>query len=226
MQKISSVLKKTYNIIWENKTFLECGADSYGEETHEFIEKNDCYYLEPVKEYFSILSTIKDNNKIFNMGLSDISSDDVNFAKTSHYGNGSINHSNDHIEELKKYNTQFENIKIKTITYIDFLIMIDKYVDVLVLDIEGHETNVLKTFLNVDNKIKPKIIVIECGYDWKDRLKLLKNIGYNLDFYYYNNAYLSLNNEQIEKNIENINIIKKEWPSWSWNDKVIYNQQN
>ena len=224
MEKVSSILKKTYNIVWKNKTFLECGAASSGEETHEFIKENDCYYLEPVKEYFSILSTIKDNNKIFNMGLSDTSSDAVDFIKTSHYGNGSINHGKDHIEELKKYNTQFENVKIKTTTYIDFLMIINKYIDVLVLDIEGHETNVLKTFLNIDNKIKPKIIVIECGYDWKDRLNLLKNIGYDLDFCYFNNAYLSLNNEPIEKNIENINIIKKEWSSWSWNGKVIYTQ--
>lgn len=223
MEKVSSILKKCYNIDWKDKVILECGAGPHGDESHEFINENDCYYLEPVKEYFSILSSIKNNNKIFNMGLSDVTSNNVNFSQTSHLGNGSINHSQDHIEELKKYNSTFENIKIKTITYKDFLNIINKNIDLLILDVEGHELNILKTFLHFSEEIKPKILVIECGYDWEDRLNLLKKLEYTLDFYYFNNAYLTLNSFFVQKNTDMINNVRKLWPSWSWNGKVIYN---
>ena len=226
MHKISTILKECYNYDnWQNKCFLECGAGPQGDETADFQTTNDCYYLEPIEEYFNMLLLTKNKNKVFKMGLSDISGE-VNFTETSHCGNASISHSQEHIAELKSYNSSFNLVKIKTTTYEDFLNLINKNIDILVLDIEGHEINVLNTFLNLEKNKKPKIIVIECGYDWKDRLNILKKLNYNLDFYYFNNAYLTLNSFNIDKNIQNILKYKKEWKSWSWAGKVIYSDED
>jgi FkbM family methyltransferase len=219
---ISEILKSCYNYDnWSNKTFLECGAGPHGNETANFEKDNDCFYIEPVLRDFDILSSIKNKEKIFNMGLSDTCGE-KDFIVTSHLGNSSINHSKEHIEELKSYNSTFSSTKIKTITYESFLNVINKNIDVLVLDVEGHEIQILNTFLNLKHEQLPKIIVIECGYDWKERLSVLKQIGYCLDFYYFNNAYLTLPDAVLTKNVDNILNIRKQWKTWTYHGKLIY----
>ena len=94
------------------------------------------------------------------------------------------------------------------------------------MDVEGHETQILKTFLNLKREQLQKIIVIECGYDWKERLSILKQIGYCLDFYCFNNAYLTLPDAILTKNIDNILNIRKQWKSWTWKGKLIYDDSD
>lgn len=220
--KVSDILKQAYFYDnWSGKVFLECGAGPHGNETAEFEINNFCYYLEPVDEYYKILSSIKNKDNIFNLGLSNFTGE-CEFTETSHLGNGSITHSNDHIAELKSYNSTFKKIKIQTITYFDFCKLINKNIDILVLDVEGHEVAILNTLLSLSNQQKPKIIVIECGYDWKDRLNILKQLGYNLDFFYYNNAYLTLKECNIIKNVNCISIFRNQWRKWIYNNKLIY----
>lgn len=80
-------------------------------------------------------------------------------------------------------------------------------IDILILDIEGHECVVLNTFRELTLEQLPKIICIECGYDWLERKKILIELGYILDFYEFNNCYLSHSTCNITKNSNNITFL-------------------
>jgi len=94
--------------------------------------------------------------------------------------------------------------------------------DVFVLDVEGYETKILKTFFEIERNLLPNIIVIECGHDWQDRLSLLKALGFSEDCYYFNNCYLTKKEFNVIKKIEELKKINTEWRYFKWGDKIIY----
>ena len=217
---ISDVLKTVYQMDWSKLTFLECGAFQEGLETCGFTESSDKWYIEGNPKDFDILKTKHTNS--LNYLLSDKNTD-IDFFVTSLPGNSSINHSKEHLYELKIKNTSIEKISVKAITYQYLISNIIKHkINVLVLDIEGHETTVLKTFAQLERINLPEIIIIECGYDWLSRLSLLHQLGYREDFYYYNNCYLTLNDHPIIKNQNKIREYNNQWPQFVWNNTVIY----
>ena len=71
----------------------------------------------------------------------------------------------------------------------------------MILDVEGHECTILNTFFDLDVTELPKIICIEAGYDWNERKQILLKLGYVLDFYEFNNCYLSHSTFNCNKNI-------------------------
>jgi len=223
MNDVSTNLRIAYNLNnWQKNYILECGAGLLGEETAGLRDSNNCYYMEAHPELYSCL---KNKVNVFNYALADYDGE-TEFTLTSHFGNSSIKHSEEHLKELSTYNSISSKIKVKCITYETFIKEILKHnIDVLVLDVEGYEKHILKTFIDLTENCKPKLIVIECGYDWKERYELLKKLNYNLDFFYFNNAYLSLNsNTNTIKNIEQIKNFRKDWSKWIWQGKEIYNE--
>jgi hypothetical protein len=97
-------------------------------------------------------------------------------------------------------------------------------IDILVLDIEGHECAVLNTFYELQKEQLPKIICIEVGYDWMERKKILLDLGYVLDFYEFNNCYLSHSN--VEKNVESIQVFNNNNKKFIWHNTLIYENEN
>ena len=111
-----------------------------------------------------------------------------------------------------------EEVLVKTYDY-NYVIssIIKKKVNIFILDIEGYEVELLKSMRDsVEESKLPEIIAIECGWTWKERKKLLKEMNYNLDFYCRNNAILSLNSKKIEKENESIKKINLKNPKFSF----------
>tara|TARA_Y100001973_G_C5196548_1_gene334644 strand:- start:471 stop:1349 length:879 start_codon:yes stop_codon:yes gene_type:complete len=123
--------------------------------------------------------------------------------------------------QLMKY--EDDEILIKTYDY-NYVIssIIKKKVNIFILDIEGHEVELLKSMRDsVEESKLPEIIAIECGWTWKERKKFLKEMNYNLDFYCRNNAVLSLNSKKIEKENESIKRINLKNPKFSFHTEKL-----
>lgn len=109
-----------------------------------------------------------------------------------------------------------EEVLVKTYDY-NYVIssIIKKRVNIFILDIEGHEPELLKSMKDsVEESNLPEIIAIECGWTWKERKKLLKEMNYNLDFYSHNNGVFSLNSREIKKENDSIKKINLENPKF------------
>lgn len=219
-----NVITSVYNYDFSNLNILECGACKEGEETRFLRDSNNCYYIEANPNDFKILSSQHNINKenIFNFALTDYCGD-ISFTITSWSGNSSVNHSIDHHNELVKYGSTFNKITVPCYTYKYFIEeIIKKPIDLLVLDIEGHECTILNSMRKLSVEQLPKIICIEAGYDWHERKKILKELEYNIDYYYFNNVFLTHNTFNISKNIEKLKEINNKYPNFIWQDKLIF----
>lgn len=217
MEKISKILKNIYSIEWNNLNILECGAHKFGEETSDLESENNCWYIEANIHDYEILKSKRRNT--LNLALSN-KDGKINFIVSSHEGNSSCEYSKEHLDELKKYNTSFKEIEIDCISYNSLLNKLNLIFDVFVLDIEGHEKTFLLTWKEIDIKYLPTILVIECGYDWKERKSILIDLGYKIDCYYFNNCFLS--KKEIQKNQNYLNQYNQEWKKFVWDNKTIY----
>jgi FkbM family methyltransferase len=218
---LKQVLSDIYQIDFVDLNLLECGAyraDSLI--SSEFIQNNNCWYLEPNPEYFNniINSGLK---QCLNYALSDFNGE-VDFYKTTHPGNSSIDHSEIHRKELESYGSTFSKIKVECITYSTLIQKVDCIFDIFCLDVEGHEMKVLKSMEELSSEKMPKIIVIECGYDWNDRLEVLESMGYSIDIYWQNNCILSKNDKNIQKNKNKIQYYNNIYREFIWFGRVIY----
>lgn len=206
--KISQVLQKNYDYDFNDVNILECGAYD-GTETTLLRNISNCFYLEPQKELYNFV--LKTTQNVFNMALSD-KDDEMDFFITSSKPESS----------LEKPNFVSKKIQVKTIKYKTLLDMlnINKF-HVLVLDIEGHETTVLKDIFNLNKIHWPDLLCIECGYDWPKRQKILREAGYIQDFYHYNNCYLRKDKtfKVKEEEVEKTNSAN---PHFIYNNTVIY----
>ena len=121
-----------------------------------------------------------------------------------------------HQETQERMNQKDEEVLVKTYDY-NYVIssIIKKKVNIFILDIEGHEVELLKSMKDsVEESNLPEIIAIECGWTWKERKKLLKEMNYNLDFYSHNNGVFSLNSRKIKKQNDSIEKINLENPKF------------
>ena len=221
MEKISDILLKIYKKEWKNNNILECGANRNGSETSYFEPNNECWYLEPNKKEYEKLS-IKRKNTL-NLALSDVNGK-IKFINCENSGYSSCNYSKEQMLELVELKqNKFNETKVQSITYKKLLERLNLIFDVFVLDVEGHEITILNTLKDLSEEKLPQIIVIECGYDWGDRLKVLKKIGYNIDCYYYNNCYLSRGKVEVNNDIKDK--INNEWKIFNWRGKLIYKNE-
>jgi FkbM family methyltransferase len=204
---------------------LECGACA-ADETDEFITTNNCYYIEAsLQDYIKLKN---ENYNVVHYALTDIDNSNIEFTITSLRGNSSVNHSEIHKHELiADFNSSFTKTTVPATTYKNYIENIIKTnIDILVLDIEGHECAVLNTFYELEKEQLPKIICIEAGYDWLERKKILLDLGYVIDFYEFNNCYLSHSTCVIEKNVESMQMFNNNNKKLIWNDRVIYENEN
>lgn len=220
--KSSEILLKAYNIDFNNLNILECGA-SEAQETRDLCNTNNCYYIEA--NYSDYEKLKQSNYNVYFYALSN-SNDIISFCITSHFGNSSVSHNELHKQELISYGSTFREVSVPGITYKNFIENVIKTnIDILILDVEGHECAILNTFFELDISQLPKIICIECGYDWLERKKILLKLGYNLDFYEYNNCYLSHSTYNCEKNNLEINNFNQSNKKFVWYNNLIYENE-
>jgi len=103
-----------------------------------------------------------------------------------HFGNGSIRHTGAHRKLLEALKCQFTEIRVGLITYGDLLRMvpIDR-LDLFVLDVEGHELQVLEGMRGV--KVLPRVFCIE--HKHADVDETTESLGYRLDKRDDNNSF-------------------------------------
>lgn len=221
--KASEIFKKAYIIDFTGLNILECGAGA-AQETMELCNNNNCFYIEAL--YDEYIELKKNNFNVINYALTD-NNNTVEFVITSHGGNSSVSHSEAHKNELlTQYKSTFTKTIVPATTYKNYIENIIKTnIDILILDIEGHECTVLNTFRELKLEQLPKIICIECGYDWIERKKILLELGYVLDFYEFNNCYLSHSSVNIKKNVNNINLFNQQNRKFVWHNYIVYENE-
>lgn len=213
-----------YDLQYVNLNMLECGASDLAIDTEPFRLTNNCYYIEPVPESVEYLKQNAPNvnvNNVFNYALHNYCGE-TTFKVSSHGGNSSYNHSQDHKDELIRYhNATFKDITVKTITFKKFIedkIMTN--IDILVLDVEGCESIILESFKELTTNQFPKIICIECGYEWNEKKQILLDLGYTIDFYGFNNCYASYGEINKRTNVvKEFNLANKKFV---WHGKTLY----
>src|SRR5262245_37843969 len=105
------------------------------------------------------------------------------------FGNGSLSHSAGHEEALIRDGCRFEEVEVPTMTY-DELIQFSGFphIDIFSLDVEGHETEVLKGMK--DARFLPRLLCIETGHDMHGSIEEnVQQMGYRKDSEYQVNSF-------------------------------------
>jgi len=208
---ISSIIQNAYELP-TNFHSLECGANCIEYvETLDWVVGGFGWLMEPIP---NIAIDIKNN-----LTQNNISSDLSNFNGKTNYSVETITGLSHIVDQESKGDSIIE---VECITYNKLQDDLGVYFDVLVLDIEGNEEQVLDHWLTLPRKYLPKIMCIECGYDWEKRKKLLSKLGYELNFYFFNNAYLKMKDCGIKLKQDIINNYNEQWPKWNFNGQTIY----
>jgi FkbM family methyltransferase len=219
----SDVLKNAFPMKWTRRTLVECGAARNGQEIAALASDNDCWFIEADPDYFRELSRRTRGTRTLHYALTDYDGEIV-FQQSSHYGNGSVNYSDIQLRELETYGNKSSPIRVPCISYRS---LIDRHirrpVDCFVLDVEGNEARILKSLEGVPVELLPSIFVVECGYDWNVRLTHLSNLGYRLEFYCFNNAFLTHSRAKLAKDERYVERIK--WGRFEWFGQVIYDAE-
>lgn len=129
--------------------FVECGAfDGTADSSCRFFEETagwTGYNLEPVPHLYRKLVKQRPNSRNIQIALSDRVGE-ANFTHAIHpdlgpdFGNGSISHSQAHLKDLLDRGCSLEKFNVRTMTWRDFITRETiQHVDLLVLDVEGHE---------------------------------------------------------------------------------------
>jgi FkbM family methyltransferase len=178
--------------------FVESGAfDGLTESSCKFFEESAGwrgYNLEPVPWIFERLQKNRPNGTNLNIGLSDRSGD-VKFQSVIHphfkefVGWGSIEHAPAVLCDMESAGATLQEIQVKVSTWEQFIREQDiQIVDLMVLDVEGHELSVLSSMKG--SPVLPHVMCIEFGHIGFDHLRqMMEALGYEYDIHSYANAF-------------------------------------
>ena len=179
-------------------TCVESGAfDGITESSCKFFEETmgwQSYNIEPMPSAYERLVANRPNSKNYNFAFSDRCGG-ARFRQVSHpelglhFGNSSLGHTELHLKDLQNRGCEFTEIEIPTLTWRDWIAQ-EKipFVDLLVLDVEGHELQVIKGMVGCP--VIPDIICIEIGHlSFGSVRQALFDLGYVYDITSHVNAY-------------------------------------
>lgn len=189
------LLYETYFEGQRNGVFIECGAfDGITESSCYFFEESMGWTgvnIEPVPSVFKLLRVNRPNSININAGLSSREG----IAEFTHtiipnygeIGNGSFKHSDAHKDYLINIGCQFSSFNVHTITYREMVLGLEmSRLDLFVLDVEGHELEVLAGMEGAETM--PRVFCIEHGHLDIEALDLkMTNLGYQKDRLLHNN---------------------------------------
>lgn len=200
---VDEIIHKRYFSNKFNGTSIEAGAlDGIWASSTFFFKENynwNTINIEPLNNMFKKLTVNRPHSINLNVALSNENGTSIikNYKHPSlnyDWGNASLGHTPEHEEYLKRLcgSKNYIEQEIKTITY-SSLIKEQKIskVDLFVLDVEGHEYEVIDGMK--DAEVFPKVFVIEHGHrtpeEIVNKLKILP-VKYKLDFISHVNSYL------------------------------------
>ena len=200
---IDQVIHERYFKNKYNGVAIECGAfDGLTECSCKFFEENynwKTINIEPLPNVFENLIKNRPNSINLNIALSNNNEDKI-FKNYKHprlgyeWGNGSLNHTDAHERELKELcgNDNYITHSVKCNTYSEIIENLNiQSLDLFVLDVEGHEYNVIDSMVGCD--ILPDVFVIEHGHtdssDLLNKLNSCLNAEYKLDHVSFVNSF-------------------------------------
>lgn len=221
-ETISDIIGNAYQLP-ENFSSLECGANAVHDiQTIKWSKNKNFWLMEPIPVFANdIRKNITSN--IIQSALSTFDGK-TKFTIFPSSGWSCISDTELNVDQKTEIASKME-IEVQCLTYKTLQDNLKLFFDILVLDIEGHEEKILEYFKAIDVNYLPKILCIECGYDWENRKELVKQNGYNLDFYYYNNAYFSHSSSEIILNKEVVDEYNKNNPKFIFNNYTVYTNE-
>jgi len=114
------------------------------------------------------------------------------------FGNGSLEHTESHLNELLNSGCHFESFEVETATY-QKIIEDHKIgrVDLMVLDVEGGEIDVIAGMKDCPRGALPKILCVEHTLVGLENLeKVLSTMEYSYDCSSHSNSFFVLQNRQ------------------------------
>ena len=184
--------------------FVECGAfDGQLECSCKFFEESmgwTGYNLEPSPHVFENLSRNRPNSRNINLALSNHIGT-ASFKMVKHpqlglnYGNGSLSHTDEHTQLLEAAGCTFVDVDVQLTTW---RALVEQEgivaVDLMVLDVEGHELSVLEGMHGCS--VLPDVICVEVGHVPLSTVRLrLSELGYLYDISSHVNAFFILQNK-------------------------------
>ncbi len=179
-------------------TFAECGAfDGLTECSCKFFEETlgwTGFNLEPVPWIFEKLQANRPKSRNLNFGLSETTRS-IQFQSVIHpkFGRettiGSIDHAPNTRDLILSEGCSFEEITIQVLSWHDFIRNENvKAIDLMVLDVEGHELSVLSGMKG--GGVMPNIMCVEFGHIGFGRLRsAMSDLGYEYDISSHANAF-------------------------------------
>ena len=180
--------------------FIECGAyDGIVDSCCKFFEESMDWKginIEPVPHIFKRLEKNRPSSTNLMLALSNNEGVST-FTQVIHpslgqnFGNSSLSHTEEHKRSLINVGCKFENIDVQTTTYKQLIATHNVVnVDLLVLDVEGHEHQVLEGM--IDCEVIPAIICVEYSRSTNKINEIMSVIKYKLDKTSFNNAFYSI----------------------------------
>lgn len=192
------IFERYFRDIGIKGVFVECGAfDGLMECSCKFFEESmgwKGYNIEPVPWVYKRLCENRPASININRALSDKSGlatfqavDHPTFGKEC--TNGSLAHTNAHRSLLQEGGCSFIPVEVSLMSWRDF---VQQYnlarVDLLVLDVEGHELSVIEGMRGCE--VLPDLICIEVGHlDFEEIRNQLGVLGYIYDISSHVNAF-------------------------------------
>lgn len=178
--------------------FVECGAfDGQTECSCKFFEESmgwTGYNLEPVPWLFEQLTENRPQSRNLNVALSN-SEGAASFTAVDHplYGvnctNGSLAHTQTHLDWLASEGCKLVEVPVTLTTWSVFVAREGvRQVDLLVLDVEGHEFSVIEGMKGCP--VLPEVLCIEIGHlGLAPMREALGQLGYVYDISSHYNAF-------------------------------------
>jgi FkbM family methyltransferase len=178
--------------------FIESGAfDGVTESNCKFLEESLGWQginVEPFPHHFQSLLRNRPLSININCALSARNGSHT-FTHVAHprhgdnFGNGSLSHTAEHQQFLRQQGCEFSCLTVPTMTYDTLVETVGlPRIDLLSLDVEGHEIQVLLGMKNT--KYFPRIVCIETGHDPQLQIdQQLRNMGYTKDGEYEVNSF-------------------------------------
>lgn len=177
---------------------VESGAfDGLTESSCKFFEETmgwQSYNIEPMPNAFERLLVNRPKSRNYNFAFSN-QCGKATFRQVSHpnlglhFGNSSLSHTDLHLQDLVSRGCQLSEIEVETITWKAWIEQERiSYIDLLVLDVEGHEIQVLEGMEGCC--VLPDVVCIEIGHlDFGKIRQILSTLGYLYDVTSHVNAF-------------------------------------